>query len=315
MIIEKTLSLSLDIHDVIGLYTDLHNNLMQILVDRYEGRCYAGCHISKVNTIHRVGECVINQDGSPTFGTIPVICTVTAVVFACGEVINACVVKNKDKATGALICDTPVASIIVNHNPVFESITTGQIISTRVVDCRYVISSRKISVSAVHFTFSVSPAAYQLAPATPEDIAMLSDVLERIKYEEAEAVKMKATNAQAWSTFNQLLYAYQAVQPPPSGATVVDIKTLLATPQPTYAWISRDNRLDLSTSSAYVYDAPPFPNNVRAVTGTPGVHLHLFEDYCAHLRTIREMVETYSTDALITSHRNLWQCFRKTKIG
>src|SRR5690606_4726605 len=96
MLIKKNIEVGIDILDPINVFTDF-DNITRILVDHYEGKCFRGCFIKKINKILRIGDCVINQDGSPTFGTLPVMIEVSAIVYAIGEVINGCVVQNRSK--------------------------------------------------------------------------------------------------------------------------------------------------------------------------------------------------------------------------
>ena len=87
MIITKVIEVGIDIHNCINIYSD-GDNIKHILIDRFEKKCFRGCYIKTVDRILRTSECIINQDGSPTYGTLSVIFEVTAVVFADGEIIN-----------------------------------------------------------------------------------------------------------------------------------------------------------------------------------------------------------------------------------
>lgn len=316
MIITKVISLGLDIHNCINIYTD-PDNIRQILISRYEGRCISGCYIKEIGRILRMGECIINQDGPPSFGVIPVVFEVTAIIYAVGEIINGCTVMNRDKATGVLICNSDIASIMVSHHPSITSITKGQIISVRVVAAKYNISSTKVAISAIPLLFSNEPMIYKVGAITDTAAAMLANVLERIKYEEEQMEKLKKEKLKAWETFDQLLYAYHEPQPTPKGAKLVDIKTLLKPGTGEIQYISRDSRINLSTPNVYVYPVgSAFPEKARVRADLPiaNVYIVLLEDYFSHLRTIREMIEIYSTEELLKEHRNLWQIFKKNKF-
>jgi hypothetical protein len=337
MIITKIISLALDIQNCINIYTD-PDNIKQILANRYEGKCISGCYVMEVRRVLRTGECVISQDGSPCFGVIPVIFEVTAVIYAVGEIINGCVVNNRDKSTGILVCSTGIAGLMVASHPMFESISKGQIISVRVVSVRYNISSPKIAVNAVPYLFSRTIDVYKIDQITQPTMNMLANALGRVSYEEEQMARLKAEKSKAWETFNQLLYAYREPQQPPAGVKAVDMRTIIkpggVKSGPIY--VSRDTRINLSTPEMYIYDTDTVnsiysansTNNADGAAGgttagtvvrlraditTPNALVVLLEDYCAHLRTIREMVEIYSTEDILNAHRNLWQIFRKIK--
>lgn len=315
MLITKVIEVGIDVQNAINIYTD-DNNIKHIISDRYEGKCFRGCWIKTINKILRVGECQINQDGTPSFGTIPVIFEATAIAYAVGEVINGCVVQNKDK-NGIIICNTDISSIVMNAHKSLESITRGQIISVRVGAARYNPGASKVSISAIPFTFQEKPVVYKVGPVTEKEREFLSAVYERIAFEESEVVKLKKDKAKAWETFDQLLYAYKEEQSTPTSARVINILDLVKKPlPPDIKYISRDNRLNLSTPQAYAYSSPQFPPGaiLRSELPTANVLLILLEDYCSHLRTIREMINIYTTEEILTSHRNLWQIFRKNKL-
>lgn len=311
MIITKIIEVGINVRDTINLYTD-PDNIRQIVSDRYEGKCFKDCYIKKINKILREGECIPNQDGRPDFGTISVTCEITAIEYAAGEIINGCVVKNRDK-NNIIICTTDVASIMLAPNPLLESISAGQIISVRVGVARYVSTSNKISISAIPYLPTQEPIIYKFGQISAKDKPLFNDVLERIKNEEAIAEKLKKENSKAWSTFDQMLYAYKEPQSVPAGAVEININELITKPP---AFVSRDSRINLSNPIAYGYTAAKFPPNARVITNFPPatVLLLMFEDYCAHLRTIREMVSIYNTEEIILNHRNIWQIFRKRKF-
>jgi len=311
MLIIKVISVAIDVQNCINLYTD-PDNVYQIITNKYEGRCIAGCFIKRVNRIMRVGDCVINQDGSPDFGVLPVTFEVSAIIYAPGEIINGCRVKNRDTSTGILICGTDNSNIMVAPHPLYASIVKNQLISVLVVGVKYTLSSEKIAVSAIPFTFARESSVYKVPPITGDIKSLLSDVLERIESEEDLAETIKDENPKAWNTFNQLLYAYKTPQTAPKDAKIIDIKDLLKSK--TTQYVSRDKRIDLSQPSAYAYPKEPTEGNLRGEVPADSAYLIIFEDYCARLRMIRELVEIYSTEDLLTGHLNLWQIFKKNKL-
>lgn len=314
MIITKIIEVGINVQNCINIYTD-PDNIKQILADRYEGRCFKGCYIKKIEKIRKIGECVINQDGPPTFGVIPVICEVTAIVYAVGEIINGCKVMNRD-ADGILVCSTDIAAIMLAAHPAFESVVKGQIISIRVGATRYNVSATKIAISAVPYLFNKNPIIYKIGIITEPMRALLGNVFERIAFEEEETNRLKKDNEKAWNTFDQLLYAYKEPQKAPRDAILMNIKTI-AQEAIKVQYLSRDPRINLSTPVVFGYTTKSsFPEGaiVREDLPTANVLILLLEDYCAHLRTIREMIEIYHTEKLIADHKNLWQIFKKNKF-
>lgn len=314
MIINKVIEVGLDIQNTINLYND-DDNIKRILSDKYEKKCFKGCYIQSINHIIKVGDCVINQDGVPNFGAISVIFEVTAIVYANGEIINGCTVVNKDKS-GMIICSTDIASIIVKMHKSLESITKGQIISLRVWAVRYNQGAEKMSISAVPYLFQPKSQIYKIGNVTNKSTEIVHNVLERIEFEVQEMEKIKKENVRAWETFDQLLYAYKTEQPNPPGSISQDLLALAKGELKNIGYVNRDNRMKLSKNLVYCYAEDKFPENaiIESELSTENVLLILLEDYCAHLRTIREMVGIYNTTELINSHHNLWQILKKNKM-
>jgi hypothetical protein len=313
MIITKLIEVGINIQNCINIYTE-DSIILQILIDKYQGKCFASCYIKEIVRVVKIGECIINQDGLPTFGVIPVIFEVIAIVYTIGETINGCVVSHRDQ-NGVLVCDTDITSIIVARHPAFESVTKGQIISVRVVGSKYSLSARKIAVSAIPYLFADQAIIYKFNYSTDIHLDFFKDVLNRIEYEEAEMAKFKETQLKAWTTFDQLLYAYKDIQKPPTDVTVINIKDLI-NGEGKFHYLSRDNRLNLSTPQVYNYADAIFPPNARLLDNLPSsnIILILLEDYCAHLKMIREMIGIYSTGDKLLAHTNLWQIFKKNKL-
>jgi hypothetical protein len=314
MIITKRISTSINVNDCIGIYVD-SDNILQYIVNKFQGRCYDGCFIKTVKRIVRMGECEINKDGFPDFGVLSITFDVEAVVYAVGEIINGCVVKNRDP-NGILVCGTDIAHIMIAPNKLLDSINRDQYVSIRVGKVKYSIGVDKISICAMPYLPTSESIIYKMGPISNSARGLLSGVMSRITAEETEMGILISTNAVAWNTFNQLLYAYKEPQTAPDNATIVNIKELVNKGKTSIGYLSRDSKIDLALPNAYAYDADAtFGEGVNVVSNFPPqvVLLILLEDYCAYLRTIREFISIYSDSGLLISHTNLWKIYKKVK--
>lgn len=313
MLITKVIEVGLNIRDPINVYVD-KNNILRILEDRLLKRCYRGCFIEKIIRVVKTTPCVINQDGSPGFGTIGVIIEVLATIYKPGEVINGCVVTNKDK-NGIIICSTEKASIMLNAHSVLESVQRDQTISVRVGAASYKIGTPKIAVSAVPYLLNSTPIVFKVTPVTNQ--ALLEETIDRVKEEETTAAELKKSDEKLWNYFDMLLYAYKTEQKSPPGAKTFNIAELAINGVPNgITYISRDPRINLSTPQIYGFadlSSVPAGSVVKPNLEIDNVIILMLEDYYNHLRTIREMMKIYGNPAMIESHRNLWLIFRKSK--
>lgn len=302
MIITKVIETGLDIKNCIDACADLEASVLRILENRFVNRCFRGCFITKINHIVRLGECRITQDGQPNFGSVSVAFEVSAIVFSTGEVIHGCKVVKQMK-TGMIICSTQIADIIIAPTPAFASIKTGQIIPVRVGMARYNIGSQKVCINGYHYLPSAAAPVY----AVNGEMALgdlHNDVLERIKSEESKSEPLRG--GKAWTVFTQLIYPYKSEQKL-RGAVEFD----LLKPPAGVKYASRDPKVDSLKAVGVSYSDPP--DDVVSGLTPDQVLLLLLEDYYSAMRGMREMVETYSTEALISEHVNLWAIYKKNK--
>lgn len=313
MLIIKVIEVGLNIRDPINVYVD-KDNILRILEDRLLKRCHRGCFIEKINRIVKTTPCVINQDGSPGFGTIGVTVEVLATIYKPGEIINGCVVTNKDK-NGIIICSTDKAFVMLKSHDILESIQRDQTISVRVGAASYKIGAEKIAVNAVPYLLSSTPIVFKVSNAINQ--VLLEETISKVKEEEMRSAELKKSDEKLWNYFDMLLYAYKTEQKSPPDAKTFNIVELATNGVPNgITYLSRDPRINQSTPQVYGFAelrSAPVGSIIRPNLENDNVIILLLEDYYNHLRTIREMMGLYGSPAMIESHRNLWLIFRKSK--
>lgn len=305
MIIKKTIRFPLDVKNPLSVYSDIDNNLKSIISNTLVGKCYDQCLVLSIDSIDRRGECTISRSTEPKFGTVPLIITVTALVVSAGEIINGLVVKHVD-ANGILLASSEYISCIMKLGPNLSSIKPGQIISCRVLQYSYEIGKDKIAVFAAPMLQKHVADVYKI---TKSDIdqSILTDWLARCAEEERKITESKIANATAIEKFSKLLLTYKEYKPPKDVKNIIellnsDFKTL---------YISRDPSIDLTTPGCI--SSTVAPANISTVKSTAGV-VALLSDYADMLRCVREMVEIYNTNELLSEHENLWRIFNKNKL-
>jgi hypothetical protein len=323
MIITKLIEIGVNIQDCIALHTDLDNNLLRLLEDRFVGRCVRLCYILRINRIVKCSPCVINPDGPADYGVVNVVFETSAIVYLRGEILNGCRVVSKEALKGisdTIICSTEYADIQLNNHPLFESVRQGQLISVRVGETKYTLGAQKIAVNAVPLVLSRTPTVFRYVPsAIPSDFAdFVASFYDRLSALESEIAGVREKNAQAWSVFGDMLYAYESPQPTPAGARAVSILDLIRAPPDSECYVTRDPRIHPSSPDVYVYsDASSIPDVPAAniVRDVPPITIMvtLLDEYYNMLRSIVEYINIYSTQELLDSHRNLWLIFRKMK--
>ena len=307
------------IKNVIGLYVN-KETLMSIIVNKYERKCSHGMYIEKIIRITKQSDCVINKHGSPCDGDISVICEVQAIKYARGEIINGCVIESKDKS-GIVVCRVGHLQILLSSSAIFESMTKGQMMSVRVNKARYTPNMETVAINAVPFLPSREFTLYKINPGAVND-AVFNDIRERIAFEEKSAAELKSTHASAYALYEQLLCPYDksmyvekspSTRPPSKEFPLMEFITDAVAGKNMTGYIARDPRILPSRSFvSRINNSDPNDNLAKVAddVSLEAVCVELLEDYCAHLRNIREYVELYSAEQ-VNAHVNLWAIYKK----
>lgn len=318
MIIHKLIETAIDVDNPLDIYVgDSSANILRILSDRFEGKCMRSCYIVKVLAISKLSNCVIAQEGNNSYGKINVVFEVEAVSYSSGEIINGCLIKAKDPS-GVIICESGPSSIYIAPHQYLTGLRVGQYISVRVGVAKYKIGTTKVSINAYPYLFNAKQYVYELPSAyklTKNDHDMLSDILNRLKSEREQRDNIIAKNKKGWDFFNNLLYAWKTEQKPPSGVTIGNLDKVLKDDTLPAGFLSRDSRIDLSEDKFYIWKNAPTGDDVQIIRGADpkDILVYMFEDLINFLRTVREMVSVYDTEALMKSHKNVWLIFMKSK--
>ncbi len=316
MIIKRVIQRAINVHDCIGIYADIDGYIMNILNDKYKHICIQNCYILDILRVVNISECVINQNGLPDFGVINVTFEVKALIYNKGEMITGCkVISNEDD----IICSTEHADIMLQKTPLLNSIQRDQLIPVYVSRVKYTIGASRISIGAIPVVPMKGNVALrinsQIAPSKELD-EFLSLYTNAIAELEATAANIKETNAQAWNFFNQILYSYQQDQSAPPGAKLASVKDIIGG-NFTGKYVSRDQRLNLSTDTIYVYDKVedlPADNIPEDNVDTHDAMLSLYNSYYIYLKAVIDHVQTYNTQELVSGHKNLWLIFKSSKL-
>lgn len=317
MIIKTTIEVGIDLNDPIGQCDDDH--IKHILTIKYQGRCLREHYIHSIDRIIKRGEVIINQLSPTAFATLPIIVEVTAIVFMRGEIITGCLIKNINDRAKFITCESQYANVILKQTPMFTSLQVGQYVTVQVGTAQYAIGAPKVAVNGIPFLpFTIQPIYKITANNIPIAQKLMKDVRARIEYEESAAAEIKKTDPKIYAIFSSLVSAYVT---PPKVDPLLTCNISDSDRVATYKYITRDSRIHPTTPSVvafnemaeYTKSKPHEGCNTIEVTFAEAL-IAVLEDYCAHLRTVREMISVYSTPELIKSHANLWNIYKMNKI-
>jgi len=287
---------------------------MEILIEKFEGKCFRGCFIEKVEKITKVSECIIESRGSSCGGQINVIFTCIVIVYPFNEILSGCKIIHKDK--NIIMASTDNTNITMKYNPKLDSLQIGQIIPVQVQECKYTINSSRISVSAIPFVPSRISFCYKIVGVLSQhDKNLFDSFFERIQ--EEEKLHANQINKKAENFYSNLIYPYKEPQPVPGKAKVISLKDLIKVGE-LNGWYVRERGIDIFDNSVYEYpmDSPPKSDDIKIVENVSikAALTDMLEEYITGLRLVREFLEFYPDNPTIAKHNNLWKLYMLNKV-
>ncbi len=306
MLINKRIETKLDIHNVLAFTSD-KNSLLYTLAERYEGKCYRACLVTKVLSIVRRSNMMVTEAG----GSIDVMFEIEGVVMQPGYVIVDALVVNRSSNMGneQIIATTKYADISIVGDRHLDSVRVGQYLPVMVCDSGYILYEPRISVratSAIH----VAIPKYFKVQTDDVDATVLSAQLEQIKQMED---KCKVLNQKSWKFFNDLLYTYKK-QPERGGNIIksgIKVADLINTIK-NHSHVGYDNAVNGTLGLA----STELPNGVTPcdIATNTAIILHLLESYYNSLRVMYEIITLHETDDSLTKHKNIWLIMNHIKL-
>jgi DNA-directed RNA polymerase subunit E'/Rpb7 len=306
------LIVGIDITHPLDIFADAETNLLNILAEKYEGKCFSNYFITKVNKIIRRSECMI-QSGCDTFGSMNMIIEVDAIKYNQGDIITGCVIRNKDKS-GIIIAVTPTCAVCLDAQDIFNVLKQDNIITVRVGMSKYPPGSDKININAYPFLPEKKKIIYFISnlpePNIPDDL--YKDMLNRINTEEKRITELKKTNNKGWDFFYNLFYPYKTKQNIGKDEKTLSVKDIVDN-KLAIGYYTRDPKINMAEAS--IVFSPDKPNDGKLIdnVGTNVCKMALLKSYLDGMTVVREHVELYN-EKLLKEHVPLWTMYTKQKI-
>jgi hypothetical protein len=208
MIITKVLTTEIDTRDPSVLYSsDLNADLLRLLAEKFEGRCFKSCFVKKINKILQHSPMILDYHRTEGSGKISIEFEITGVVYDADEVIpEASIIQILEN--GSMVLKTPETTIMVAPNTKLQRWKTGDTVPVRVLKSKYKPGYKTIAISAIPFTKPVLKV---------DDMPVFVYFGEETKALDAEIAKVvKQIEEMKTQKFEKLLY--ETVKPPPTSA-------------------------------------------------------------------------------------------------
>ena len=312
MIITKVIETGIDFENPIDIYTDAETNIKALLDHTFQGKCFRGCLILNIKNIKQISECVMVRRGSHCGGHVDIRFEADVIVYAKNEIINGCVIQNRDRTSGIIIAQSKHANICLNNHASLDNVEIGQMISVRVGEAKYTINAEKVSINARYYLPEITANIYHISSEVT-DLSPLKDIIEATRAEEVQFKALIAKSPRGFELFKGINYPYAQEKTKDKNAQEQNLLKLTSFPAGYYV---RDPASDLTTDIVYRYNTDP--SNLHFTLIDAGSHLGfiaaLYEDYRAYMKLITEMLTIYKTKEIIQTHMPWWRAIRKNKI-
>jgi len=352
MHVYKIITTTLDIQNTISLYTDINNNVLNILIKKFENRCYSGCFILKVLTVERLSECTILQCNESGNGSLDVQFRAYVIELYPEEIIFATVLRN-DAERKMIIATNEYTALNVMTNNVYDSIRESQIIPVRIKQVLYSVGKEKIQAFAMPYKSSRNVIGYNCngiiytKELHDKFMNIAKDLYEMIE----EDYSMKGLNPASVKFFNNLIYPFKIhhsmmtndikesknkkgtkkTDKAMNNNSLIDILLIEELIGQKLNILTRPSFMNLLTSNVYNLEQKELDNIVEKYSNEIKTEikivmnndimderavivslLELLTDILSHRKLIKDFIENIDSKGLNEQHLNLWKILQSS---
>lgn len=314
MLIHKTIDVSINIHNYVSVYSDPNAMIMQMLKMRYVGKIYSSCYIVEITRIV-LGECIIKQDGSPDYGTVPVRMEVCGIIYRRGEIIPNCRIVRTDQSI--IVATAEGVNVVMIQRDEYKSLRAGQIISVRVNISHMPLFGSEINVTATLMCPSSKFTVYRLNPRVVEYSEGIERQITLVETRLHEISELSPAARALREKISDYFYPYKTPQAKPEyamEASLTGTVRQVLNSERLPAYIGRDSRIKPDWDKVYLFEAPPPDATVESNLPIEEVLTTLLADYTDYLSAITKMTGAYSSPSIIGEHKNLWALYTRMKV-
>lgn len=313
--IKKYIDYKLQITHPNVLYNgDIEGIVMDMLKQKFEGKCYMSCLIIKIDKIIQISNLLCynhSQDGSITCN---VNFKVKAIVIKEFDILFNCKVERIDK-NGIIICSHKNAAMSMNPNKQLQTIKEGQIIVTRAQAIKYNIFKPSISIRALPFIpvvkkdkmfkvkFSKSNTVEDMLKILKEKMIInhdmeVNDFFVELLYPFKEKRQMKKYEVKSLFDINKL-----------KGTVIISQPDWLPKEEPTFI-THKETRLNNVVNSEQLMTSD---GTMVLEESFETIACYMIQTYIEYLDTIKNLCSNYKTMEDVKKNNNLWDIYRNNR--
>lgn len=303
MSIRRIISVTVSVADPITLFVQNgEQQMLQKLVDIYEGRCYFGYKITKVLWIIKMDAAVIVYP-MPNSANVPVTFMAETICYKPGDTLVGFEPVNTLKGVVFGNFKHGCASMAIDPN--LPSGGPGSKLITTVLGATYETSTPKIILRVGFYQHPESFTVWEI----DEDYEVVDVVMQILTQIAAVRAEIAEMDRESVSFFENLFYPWKKKQTIPFGAKEYDL-TSLAEKKKLPKYLCLDARAGMFSGKVYGYENNIFPGDYVIGEGMQSVDamVALLSDYLKKLNTLSSAVEIFNKEQRNTpSHLTIWR--------
>jgi hypothetical protein len=319
MFIKKVLETYIDITNPNDIFSaDVEKMLISKLNDKFVGKCYMSCLITKVNSIIK-RSFIYMKDTLLGDGSINIMFEVDAIEYIKNEIITGCKIIKKE-SNGIIHAISEYAGIQINIPSSLSIFKEGDYIPVIVKMVRYNINQSTISILATPFVPNSDPIIYYKIIdhlSTPE-LNVIKSLLNQINDEELFLKNINANSKKIYNFFDDLLSKktqkinYKKLLP--GNITNVKISDILNIK----SGIVFNNKLEYS--NLYIINsADTNITNTEILENVVEESMFiaftsLLTNHLVNLQSMRGFIKHYPTIESIKKSKDIWSLYTVMKI-
>ena len=220
MIITRIIEKSFNPGEPLYFFTDVERNLMNLLKETFEGKCYKGCFITKILKIIDTFDGLISSDEPDCTVSINVRFEVEAIIYTNGEIVPNCVLSKilsgKRFFISSISNNKSKVAILIDENNFNRVIREGQSAPIRVTNATFKIGNNTVFAKGELYL-----------PKKPEIYTIKVDDLEEYLKSEKDKVKVLKNNLEKLKNANNIVKKIDSYFSPSSSQSKKNTKHLI----------------------------------------------------------------------------------------
>ena len=298
------------------IYNDQKTNVLRVLKNRYENKCYMSCFVVEILEILQLGQLIFSRQKTDGSAVCNVHFRVKCIIIKKNDILHDCKIIKINKH-GHILCKNQHAVIYINKHKALQTIREGQIIIAIAGVIKYKPLTSLVTVSALPFIPIINPTTRYVLDIVPDDdINVLMEQLAKEKKINAEL------DSKVNTFFTELLFPYADNKRIEQHKIIsfLDVvkrtgKIVLSQPD----WlpigpnliINEEKNIDLLKTEEIQESKSGdlvITENYRNIMGY-FIHKHIEQ-----LLTIRKLCTTYNTMEIVNANTNIWNIYIKNRI-